>query len=228
MRLQGTGNQQRRDYLFDASGKITTGGTPQLVLPVAVSRSFLFLQNTSATDSLAFEIGCARATAAITSGQVSSITITNAGFNFTKPPVVRFLGGGTQLGGGNQLAPAGQFVSSGSAANPSYLGYDQPGGSSPGHPAAGHAVLTTGAVTSIIIDDPGAGYAIAPFVQLFNSDLDPYGAALPDVTAAAQVGIVLGPNAWFKWDATVCPTDAVSVIGLNTTNTNTFTVKWME
>ena len=221
MKLVGAGGQLVAHYLFDASGKTdATSNTPTLVLPVAASRSHLLLQNLG-TAAIAFEIGCARATAALTNGAVSSITVTNAGFNFTRPPIIRFLGGGNALGGGNVL-------SGGSAANSSYLGLNQPGGSSPSHPARAHAVLTSGAVTSIVIDDPGAGYAIAPFVQLINSDLAPYGAALPSV--ATPSGFMLqAAGTWGdrqEWNGTVCPTEAVSVI--SATASMPFLAKWME
>src|SRR5208283_2160962 len=130
--LVGAYMQQKRFPLYCADGTITTGGTPQLVLPQVPSRSFLKLQNLS-NGPLWFEFGSARATATISGGVVTGFTITNAGFNFTNPPVVRLLGGGK-------------------AGNGSYLGLGQPGGEAPnstlgaGRPAGAYAVLTTGAV----------------------------------------------------------------------------------
>src|SRR5262249_38636756 len=93
MRLVGSGQQQRRDFLYSADGTITSGGTAQLVLAQSQSRSFLLLQNLSA-GPLYVEIGAARATCTISNGAVASVSVANAGFNYTKPPVVRFLGGG--------------------------------------------------------------------------------------------------------------------------------------
>lgn len=206
--LVGASHQQKRFPLYCADGTVTTGGTPQLVLPQMAFRSLLILQNTSSA-ALVFEFGSARATATITSGVVTSITVTNAGFNFTKPPVVTFYGGGK-------------------AGNGSYLGLNQYGGESPnaslgaGRPAKAHAVLTTGAVSSIVIDDGGAGYAIAPAVILTNSDLDPYGCALPSAT----VGMIL-PNGVLplQLDGTSCHTDPISVYG--GTTGQAFLCRWM-
>ena len=219
--LVGSTGQNKRYFLFDASGTITTGGTPQLVLPQHQSRSYLFIQNNAASGSLFVELGSARGTASITNGVVTGVTITNAGFNFSKPPIVRFWGGGN-------------------AGNTSYLGLNQPGGEAPnssltkGAPAYGQAVMTGSApnlsVASVtLIEGPGgtapggAGYVIAPFVQFINSDLDPYGVAIPSAT----VGIQLLPNGGsVTWESTLCPTDPVSIYGA-TTGQN-FSCKWMQ
>jgi hypothetical protein len=224
MKLVGSGGQQVAHYLYDASGATNgSANTAGLILPVRPSCSYLRVQNLGST-AIIVEVGCARANATLTNGQVSSISITNAGFNFTKPPLVRFLGGGNQLGGGNVMSP------SGSAINTSYLGLGLPGGSSPSKPARAHAVLTGGAVSSIVIDDPGAGYVIAPYVQLINSDLDPYGAALPSATS----GFILEPTGsslvtgqtFVEWNGTTCPTEAVSVISTGTSIA--YSAKWMD
>lgn len=225
--LVGASNQQKRFPLFCADGVLTTGGVPQLILPQVPSRSLLKLQNLSA-GSLYFEFGSARAAAAITTetgtpyGYVSSITVTNAGFNFTKPPVVYFFGGGQ-------------------AGNGSYLGLNQPGGAAPDstlrvsdstypihpHVAKAHCVMTGTApnlsVSSIVIDDPGMGYVCAPNVFLYNSDLDPYGAALPSAT----VGMILPTGSLpFVLNGTSCHTDAISVFGATTGQA--FLCRWMQ
>jgi hypothetical protein len=207
------GSQQVQHYLYDSSGTITTGGTAQLVLARSVSRSFLKLQNISA-EPLWFEFGSARATATITNGTVTSCTVTNSGFNFTKPPVVRFWGGGPGFGGG-------------AAINSSYLGLNQPQGTAPSRVALGHAVMSGSAgnlsLASITIDDPGAGYVIAPFVMIFNSDLDPYGVATPSAT----VGVLLAASSPpLLFNGTCCPTDPISVYGA--TSGQQFTCKWMD
>ncbi len=206
--LVGAYMQQKRFPLYCADGTVATGGTPQLVLPQVPSRSFLKIQNLSA-GPLWFEFGSARATCALTSGAVSGFTVTNAGFGFTRPPVVYLFGGGA-------------------AGNGSYLGLGQPGGAAPdsslgaGRPAKAHAVLTTGTVSSIVIDDPGAGYVIAPYVFLFNDDLDPYGCAAPSATS----GMLLSSNsAPYILNGTSCFTDAVAVFGA-TTGQN-FLCRWM-
>jgi hypothetical protein len=79
MQLVGSGNQAKRHPLFTADGSVTTGGTPQLILPETPSRSFLMLQNVSA-GPLWFEFGSARATpaAAIRETRLSSVSISRA------------------------------------------------------------------------------------------------------------------------------------------------------
>lgn len=211
--LVGAGQQQKRFPLFYADGSITTGGTPQLVLPQHQSRSLLMIQNISA-GSLVFEFGSARATATITGGVVTSITVNNAGFNFSKPPVVQLLGGGK-------------------AGNASYLGLNQPGGAAPdstlgvGRVAKAHCVMTGSApnqsVSSIVVDDGGAGYVIAPYVFIFDSDLDPYGCAVPSATVGFPLTAGAAP---LILNGTSCFTDSVSVFGATTAQT--FVCRWMS
>ena len=154
----------------------------QLVLPVHQSRAHLFFQN-NGSHTMWVEFGSARATATITSGAISSIAVTNAGFNFTYPPIVRFAGGGN-------------------AGNSRYLGLNQPGGEGPNSsliaatPATAHATLTSSAVSlnkvnTIVVDNGGSGFVIAPFVFLYNDQLDPYGCAVP----SSGVGIQVLPTA---------------------------------
>ena len=212
MQLVGSGNQAKRHPLFTADGSVTTGGTPQLILPETPSRSFLMLQNVSA-GPLWFEFGSARATAALTNGAISSITVTNAGFNFSKPPVVRFAGGGY-------------------SGNTAFLGLNQPGGDGPnssivaGRVACAHCVMTGSApnlsISSIVIDDPGAGYAIAPYVFIMNSDLDPYGCAVPSATSGMLLSAQSAP---YILNGTSCFTDAIAVFGATTSQA--FLARWM-
>ena len=76
---------------------------------------------------------------AIVGGAVSTtVTVTNGGSSYTYPPIVLF------------DAP------------------NQSGGAVYGIQATGHAVLTGGAVTSIVVDDQGAGYTTVPNVYLQN------------------------------------------------------------
>lgn len=217
MRLQNTAQQQRYDALWRADGSIGTGGTAQLVLGRSMSRSHLLLQNTS-SGPLWFEIGTGAATATLSGGAVASVAIVNAGFGFTKPPLVRFYGGGNAFG------------------NSSYVGLAQPGAPAPnsvgsssatveplGKVAIARAVLTTGAISSIVVDDGGAGYVIAPYVAIFNNDLDPNGAAVP----SNGVGILLTPGSPpLIYNGSVCPTDPVAVFGATTGLT--FACRWMD
>ena len=213
--LVGASNQFKRFPLFCADGSIATGGTPQLVLPEIPARSLLKIQNTS-IGPLWFEFGPARATAAITSGAVTGFTILNAGFNFTLPPKIILFGGGY-----------GGFSN--------FVGLGQPGGPAPGassssgagYPAKAHAVMTGTApnlsLSSIAIDDPGAGYVTAPYVFIENSHLDPNGCAVPSV----GVGMLLSAGSPpIKYDGTSCFTDAVSVYGATTGQT--FICRWMQ
>jgi hypothetical protein len=204
MKLVGAGQQQKRDNLYDASGTIALANTPQLVLPQRQSTSFLLLQSITTGSTLTFEFGSARATCTIVNGQVATVTVTNAGFNFTKAPNVKFLGGGN-------------------AGNSAFLGGNQPGYPAPSHPAVAHAVLTAGAVSSIVIDDPGAGYVIAPFVMITNDDLDPYGCAVPALNDGLELSGVAAP---IIFNGTCCPTDAISVFGANANSV--FVCKWMD
>lgn len=210
--LVGAKGQTGQFSLFCMDGAIASGGTAQLVLPVVPSRSLLQVENTS-SGNLFFEIGSARASATLSNGVVASCSITNAGFNFTLPPVIRFLGGGL-------------------AGNGSFLGLGQPGGAAPtstlgyGRVAQAHCVMTGSApnlsVSSIVIDDPGAGYVTAPYVFIFNSELDPYGCAVP----SDGVGLAIQSGGSFNFDATSCPTDSISVWG--DTDGQTFICRWMQ
>jgi hypothetical protein len=207
MKLVGSRGQQLRDFLYDASGTIAEGGVAQLLLPEHKSRSFLFVQNLHASADMYIEFGAARATVTVSGGQIASFTVTNAGMLYTYPPDVQLIGGGN--GGNSQILGVGA------------PGYPSPG--DPGYtaahsnmtgqrPAKAHAVLSGSAgartVTSFEIEDPGAGYVIAPMVLMTNNLLDPYGVAVPSV----GVGMLLpagGSNLWTN--GTVCPTDAISI-----------------
>lgn len=215
--MPGMRGQQVRDHLYDASGVIASGGTAQLLLPEAKSRSFLLIQNLDGSAVLNVEFGGARATATITNGAVTGFTITNAGQGYTDAPTVELQGGGT---GGNS----------------SFLGVGLPGYPAPGDPgyawprttdmsafkpAKVHATLSGGAVNAIVIEDPGAGYVIAPFVKITNSLLDPYGVAI----ASATSGILLPANGGNLFMDRAVPTDQISIFSAGTPR---FVCKWME
>lgn len=134
-----------------------------------------------------------------------------------------------------------QFWGGGNAfGNSSYTGLAQPGGPPPqsvasaantklplGKPAIAHCVMTGSApnrsISSITVDDGGAGYLIAPFVQIINSDLDPNGAAVP----SSGVGILLPAGGDpLIWNGTVCPTDPVAIWGAVTGQS--FVARWCD
>lgn len=194
-RVVGFGEQQVLLPLYRADGSVAAGGTAQLILPRAAPRSSITIQNTSSTDTIVLEFGSARATATLSGGKVSSITVTNAGFGYTYPPYVRFLGGGN-IGNGRDLG----------------LGY--PNQNAPSNFATAHCVLTAGAVSSIVIDNPGSGYDCAPYVQLLNDPNDNYGCAAP----TSSVGYKLAPGAVYERSYNVVSTDAIAVYGPTTGN----------
>lgn len=191
-RIVGFTEQKILTPTYRADGTIAAGGTAQLVLPNAAPRSSILFQNTSA-ETLYLEIGCARATCTISGGKVVSVTVTNGGFGFTYAPVVNFLGGGNQLNGLD-------------------LGLGYPEQYAPSRPATAHCVLTAGAVSSIVIDDGGAGYDCAPYVQLLNNPNDNYGCAVPSATS----GYKLAAGASLYMANNVVTTDALAVYGATT------------
>lgn len=216
-KLVGAGEQQRHDYLYDASGVIVTGGTPQLLLPQHQSRSYFLFVNNS-TDTMYLDFGCGYAHATLTNGVVSLVSIDNAGFNFTKPPLIRFLGGGAPQGSaGYSPGP-----------NTSYVGGAGPGFPAPQNIAQAHATLSASAIAgnlinSIVVDNGGAGYITPPYVQIIASDLDPNGVVIAGASYPNSIAVL--PNGGLAFEATVCSTDAVSVVGAN--NGDAFTCKFM-
>lgn len=170
-------------------GSITTGGTPQLIMPVGTTRTFMMIQNTSAAN-LRVGIGPALATASISGGAVSSIAVANAGIGYTKPPQVRIVGG---IGGG----------------------YGFPAPASEATMASAHAVLSGATIGSIVVDNGGSGYTSAPYVYLENDPRDPTGSYAPSATA----GALLTPGGSWVWECTTVTQDAVSIYGATTGQT---------
>lgn len=202
MRHVGIGEQQVLVPRFRADGSITAGGTPQLILPHAAPRSSILLQNNSDTVMM-FEFGCARATAAISSGVVTSCTVTNAGFGFTYAPIIQFIGGGRDGNGRN-------------------LGVGYPGQKAPSNFATAHCVMASDGlggsglkVNSIVIDNGGALYATAPYVQLMNDPNDAFGCAIPSAT----VGFQLYPGQSLYEAHSVVTTDSIAVYCATTAKT---------
>lgn len=212
MYLVGTRGQQAPDYSYRADGTITAGGTSQLVLPIPAGMSSLLIQNQSA-GNLYFEFGSARATATISNGTVSAVTVTNGGFGFTYPPHIDFLGGGGVGAASGVKVGAGQ---------PGYAAPNSPGGAT-GRPAQARAVLTSGVITSIVIDDPGAGYSFAPYVKIVNAGGDAYGCADPYYGNVSS-GVLLSAGGSLTSHATVCPTEQIAVWGATTGQV--FMVRW--
>ncbi len=151
-------------------------------------------------------IGGALATASLTNGVVSSISVTNAGFGYTRVPSVHFLGGGND---------AWDMV------NPSLLSPGQPTWPAPAHPASAHAVLSGNTVGSIVIDDGGVNYKNAPFVFLQNSIYDPFGCFTPGATTAGSILIKAGGGSYTN-NGLACTTDAISVFCASSSKAYTF------
>lgn len=197
MILIGAGGQYNAGQpLYDASGTIASGGTCQIILPRARARSSLILENISDTN-MYVEFGGARATATLTGNIVTSCSVTNSGQGYSIAPLVEFYGGGNT--GNNQNNPT-----FGSATLPDYP--------APANPATAHCIMTGSApnmsISSIVIDNQGSGYAIAPYVYLRNRHNDAYGVA----TASATSGMLLLANGGsYTPNGTVCTTDQISI-----------------
>lgn len=207
MFLVGARGQQQIDDLYDGSGTIATGGTAQLALPQRKSCTLLLVENISDTDML-FQIGVQPGVATLTSGVVSSVTVPDIGFGFLYPPEVIALGGGN-------------------ANDPSTKGGTMPGGwPSPNNPAVLRPVMATSAlgglqISSITILNGGSGYLTPPFVYIRPDRRDPTGVGLPSAT----VGVLLkSGGGQMSFDATMCPTTAISVYCATTGKA--YTCKW--
>ena len=187
--------------ILDYSGSITTGGTPQLVLPRWASRSYFFFQNTS-TNPLVLEFGSARGLAVVSSGTISSVSVTNGGMGYTFAPKVTLIGGG----------PSGQVPDGLNAGyvSPTPGGYDT---------AMGVQAIVTAAVSggslTFSVTYPGSGYIGAPYVFLTPDPRDPLGAAKPSAT----VGIAVAAGATFVQETAYVSPDQVTVYGGTTAQT---------
>lgn len=205
---------------FRADGVLAGTNTPQLILPVAPSRAMFLVMNIGA-HAMFLEHGPARFTATIAAGVVTAVTVTNGGFNYTLAPALQPRGGG------------GNFVANATWSGFGLLGSDSPTGLLPqgttslpryARPAKMHAVLTSGVVTSVVIDDGGAGYINPPEIVVKNNDRDPFGCASP-FYGSVNSGINLGiTNGGYYINGTACWTDAISISG---TAGDAFTVEYM-
>ena len=198
--LVGTRGQQARDPVHTVTGIVGSGGGTYLVLPEQKMRGFFLFQNLS-NSVMYLEVGAGEATATLTSGVVSSITVVNGGFGYTVAPQVLLLGGGYD---GNTTFTG--------ATSP---GYPPPGVSYNndlppiGTPAQAHAVLSGGIVNSIVVDYGGSSYAKAPYVCLINDPNDPNGAADPSKNSGS--GIYVAASSSVTFNGTACPTSPVAV-----------------
>jgi len=201
--LVGYTGQANANRVFTASGAIASGGTAQILLPVAISRSSLIIQNITQTagHNIFITIGAPPATCTLSSGTVNTVTAGNAGAGYSRPPQVFFFGG---LLANRASAPALTL-----AGLPDYP--------SPPNPAQAHCVMTGSApnqtIASIAIDNPGSGYAYPPYVLLINDPLDPYGYSVPSATNGIQLAPAGGS---YTSNGSVCPTDQIAIFSAAT------------
>lgn len=193
--LIGSRGQYHSDRFFDVSGTITSGGTPQLLLPVSLNRSSLIIQNISDT-AMYLSIGAPPATCAISSGAVSSVTVGNAGFGYSMAPNVLFYGG----------------TNSNRNSSPTYALSGLPDYPAPSSPASAVCVMSGSApnmtISSITVTNGGSGYAYPPFVFLQNRSLDPFGSSIPSATNGILIAASGGS---YTSNGTVCTTDQISL-----------------
>jgi hypothetical protein len=202
MRLIGARGQQLIDDYYDNSGSITTGATPQLMLPARKACSHLVIVNNS-SGNLVIQFGVRPSTCSISNGAVSSVSVVDAGFGFTYTPSVFF------LGGGNNGDPT------------MTVGVTAPDWPSPNNPAQGRAVLTSGSISSITLDYAGSGYLSAPYVFIQPDRRDATGVGVP----SASIGITIAAGGSYILNGTACPTSAIAIWGATTGQS--YTVKWM-
>lgn len=218
MFLPNAAHQTGLHRSYRADGTLTNSSA-QLVLPVAPSRSMLMIMNCS-SNAMYLEHGPARATATITSGTVTSVAIANAGFNYTYPPIVEFVGGY----GDSAFVASSTWNGLGLIGSPAPNGIRVQGLSAgPIHArvAKGLAVLSGGAVASITITDLGSGYINPPEILLTNDPRDPFGCAVP----VAGTSIILNASGGAYYiNGSACHTDQIALIG---TSGNAFAVEYM-
>ncbi|MDE2104278.1 MAG: hypothetical protein KGL39_43980 [Patescibacteria group bacterium] len=225
MQLTGAGNQIRRDILYDNSGTISSTNTAYTVLPEHRSRSMLMIENNSSAV-IYVEMGSGTATATISGGQVTAVTVGNPGFGYTVAPVIEFLGGGNE--GNSTFSGVGAPTYNGPGSNASW---GQGAADAAGNkPAQAIAILSGGTIGSITITDPGKGYVAAPYVLIRNSPNDPIGAADPTYSFGGKTsgsGFYLAASGGsITFNGTSCPTSPVSVSCPSTSGVS-YTCKWM-
>jgi hypothetical protein len=206
--LPNTAHQVGLHRAFRADSTLTSSAA-QLVLPVAPTRSYLFVQNISG-NIMYLDHGPIRISVTMSGGVVTACTVINGGFNYTLPPLIEFQGGFLPYVANSSFSGIGLH------GTPSPTGLSQQGDSAAptyNRPAKARCILSGGAVTSIVVDDGGFGYVNAPFALIRNNDFDPFGCALPSSTS----GIVLAANGGsYSLNGTFCHTDQIALIG--TTN----------
>lgn len=177
----------KRITTLDFSGTIAAGGTSQLLLPYQPTRSYFLFQNISDT-AMYLGVGAPTATASLSSGKVSSVSVVNGGFGFTYPPKVKFYGGSVAV-----VGPADSLGSQ--------------WGNAPADAAVAVANLSGNAVNTITVQNGGSGYLVAPYVYLEQDPRDPFGCTNPSATS----GIQINAGGSYIMDASTVTTDPIAV-----------------
>ncbi len=186
----GIRGQTHLDDLLDFSGAVASGGTPQILCPQQPRRLSIFIGNLAASNTITIGIGPPKCTATLTGNTVTSIAASNAGLGYSIRPNVRILGG--LIDGDYQLGPARSAVA--------------------------HAVMTGSApnqtISSIVIDDPGSGYLVAPLIYLENP-LPTLGGGATIPSATAGIPLLSGQSLTFSGSILV-PTSAIAIFSAGT------------
>jgi hypothetical protein len=205
----GIRGQTQIDDWIDFSGTITAGGTAQTVLPQQLRRLAFYFQNLS-IDNMYLGFGPPRPIATLSSGTISGITMPGAagggnGRGWSVTPQVVISGG--IIDGDYQQAPGANAFG---------------GAQAVGVPAQAHAVMTGSApnmsVSSIVVDNPGSGYLVAPLVTLVNNAPQLGGGSCLPVSGATPSGIevVSGSGYFSMMGSFLVPASQVSVVGAAT------------
>ena len=217
--LVGARNQNAPDDVYAMTITVGSGGGSYLVLPRSRNRSFLEISSPSGVGYVS--VGAGEATATISGGAVTAITVVDGGFNYTLPPTIRL------LGGGNEANPT--FI--GATANPDYLAPGSTAGAQPngfastgGFPATAAATITSGAISAITVLTGGSGYVTAPFVQIVNNPNDPNGCANPFRGSVPTGRVVTSGNPLY-YSGTGVPTSAIGLYCA--TSGSVFLIKWL-
>ena len=160
----------------------------------------------------------ASATAAISTGVVTAITVNEAGFNYTAPTV-------TISGGGIPSVPAtAQAVGSVDVVNVTAGGFytiqpvvefSLPDDAVNGRRATGVAELDiAGAVTDVVVIDPGTGYYTAPIVNIWDGTANVSAPTPATATAVLRLDGVMITNGGAGYDSLPAVTIADSLGGI--------------
>ena len=131
---------------------------------------------------------------------VQSVKIVNAGFGYTTPPGVRFIGGGGK--GATATATIGDGIVGIISVTNSGSGYvDNPNitftGISSISASATAVVSAAGSITSILISNAGLGYTVAPIITIENPILTSVGSfVLNEIVTGSTSGVTARVKSW--------------------------------